>query len=512
MLRLALCVSGQARDLPTYIVHWHALVQENIVKAASARAHADFFLLLSDLDTDSASFEHLRQHLRPVLAIASRTSDCSSPLLEPLCRNLSEREQDQRYSPGIRARVQYYWIASCFEHVELYERISLTKYDYVIRLRPDVHVLEPMPAIGSLDTDAVYYTMKNHQAWDTFYLVPRRHLRSFATALTLLLDPPHTTSSSTGAAKAAVAAAAVAAAPPMITVSAQAALSNFTWHICCPESYFVHYVSVLGLFPMRALALPMAVQRRCFLECLYFPRRHPNGTWHEHYPLRPKASGQAYDPRTHLSGNEQLTVIPTVWEESCNLAAARAGSFPTSHRAVKLLDLYNGRLAKIARSSSAGPDQCAEELRRLCGSASLLKRRQVGWEQCERSPGRGIIAGGAGAGGAPGSAAAALPTTGAAAREHIERASRRAAPAHSQSRAAGMRVTSSVSAERATAESPRSARPQTDQQTSAQQTLQQTASRRAVPSSQPSAAWTSGGGLGAVLTRVKLKARGKLAP
>ena len=467
-VRLALCVSGQARDLPTYIVQWHELVQDNIVNAASALgAHADFFLLLSDLDANSASFELLRQHLHPQLAIASHTSDCSSPLLKPLCRNLSVREKDYRYSLGIRARLQYYWISSCFQHVELYERLSMTTYDYAVRLRPDVHILEPMPPISSLDPEAVYYTMKNHQNWDTFYLVPRRHLRSFATSLTSLLEPAGTSSST-------------AAASPTAP-SPQAALSNFTWHPCCPESYFVHYVSVMGLFPMRALALPMALQRRCSLECLYFPRYYPNGTLHEHYPLRPKVAGSLYDPRTHLMGNEQLTLAPTAWEESCHRVAARAGSFPASHRAVKLLDLYNGRLAKIA-VALAGPDQCAEELRRLCRLTSALKRRQVGWEQCERSPGRGI------AGGTPSNASAPLPMPTETGREH-ERASRRTAP-HGPSHAAhDMRVTRAATG---TASWSRS------------QVAQQADSHAASPAG-------SASGARKVVMRVKLKARGKLA-
>ena len=46
-MKLALCVSGQARDFATFVSEWHALVVRHLI--ASRFSQADTFLLLSEV-------------------------------------------------------------------------------------------------------------------------------------------------------------------------------------------------------------------------------------------------------------------------------------------------------------------------------------------------------------------------------------------------------------------------------------------------------------------------------
>ena len=90
-MKLALCVSGQARDFATFVSEWHALVVRHLI--ASRFSQADTFLLLSEVKYESRDFDTIKSRLQPVLAIASPTSDCSAPLLKPLCDSLPEAER-----------------------------------------------------------------------------------------------------------------------------------------------------------------------------------------------------------------------------------------------------------------------------------------------------------------------------------------------------------------------------------------------------------------------------------
>ena len=353
--RLALCVSGQARDLSTYVALWHQHVQQYVVKADTA----DFFLVLSDVasTSDRSTFANIRHELRPVLAVTSQASDCTSPLLKPLCRNLTLAQHDQRRHPRTRARVQFFWITHCFNAVVAYEQLSAISYDFVVRLRPDLVVLAPLPPLASLPLDAVIYATKAAQPWDALYLIPRHLLLRFAEALSRALEPAS-----------------------IMEAQRTDKLTNatFLWHECCPEGWVVHYATRHGGVPMRALEppVPMALQRRCVLECLYFPRHDANGSWLPEYPF--------------VQGGpipNALTPSPTEWERSCYRAAWHLGVFPATHRSTRLLGLERTDILKLSQRSSS-PQACAFELNvRLCRHTEARIRRQVGWDYCDRSPG-----------------------------------------------------------------------------------------------------------------------------
>lgn len=150
--RLALCASGELRGLMPRLPVWSHLVRKNLVLASGA-AHVDTFLVLSGTANESA-FEAAKAALNPVRAIGSIRSDCSAPLLAPLCA-----AKGYRGTPP-RARAQFFWVEQCLDAVAAHEQARGVAYDWTLRIRPDCYYLDRMPALSSLDPLAVHHTIK----------------------------------------------------------------------------------------------------------------------------------------------------------------------------------------------------------------------------------------------------------------------------------------------------------------------------------------------------------------
>ncbi|KAJ1456980.1 hypothetical protein M885DRAFT_615894 [Pelagophyceae sp. CCMP2097] len=74
------------------------------------------------------------------------------------------------------AQLQNYWVDYVLQNVLDYEKFHDLRYDWVARFRPDLVVLEPLPAVLSLAKRRFYLASKtwtHANVWDAIYLVPR---------------------------------------------------------------------------------------------------------------------------------------------------------------------------------------------------------------------------------------------------------------------------------------------------------------------------------------------------
>ena len=235
-LDLAVCVSGEIRGLRERVHVWWHLVHRNLIVASGA-PRADTFLVLSDVGTDG-SWEAVRDVIQPVVAIASNTSDCRSPLMGRLCR-----EQAYVGAPP-RARAQFFWLQVCLDAVASREVETARAYDFTLRVRPDSYYMDRMPQLHSLDHSAVFYTTKMDQQSDMFYAIPRMHLKAFSRLVGEATTPPNAMS------------------------------ARGTDYNCCPE-LVIYRTMVAHRVAMKALSLSVAIMRPCVLECLFFPHAAP---------------------------------------------------------------------------------------------------------------------------------------------------------------------------------------------------------------------------------------------
>ena len=65
-----------------------------------------------------------------------------------------------------------------------YERKFGFQYDWITRLRPDLLLLEPMPAFRTLSPQRIYLQQKQDgHIWDVIFVVPRRYFEPFVEAM-----------------------------------------------------------------------------------------------------------------------------------------------------------------------------------------------------------------------------------------------------------------------------------------------------------------------------------------
>ena len=125
--RLALCVTGQMRGILPRLPVWSHLVRRNLVIPSGA-SHVDTFLALSEVQ-DNHKLEEVRSALKAVAAIGSPTSDCTAPLLAPLCAAKGYQGRPPR------AKAQFFWVEQCLDAVMTHEKVVGRAYDWTLRLR-----------------------------------------------------------------------------------------------------------------------------------------------------------------------------------------------------------------------------------------------------------------------------------------------------------------------------------------------------------------------------------------
>jgi hypothetical protein len=197
-LAVAHCIVGGARTLTNPAVHG-TLIRNGIAAAAlgaSAPRSRDVFIVLLGEGTEKATPAGRggKPHLGSTLAAWVNTtfsprvlrfvgdSSCTNPLVAaeqlPCCS--PESNPSQRPPKAL----QFFWIAHAMKEVLSYERAHDFRYDWVTRLRPDLVVLEPFPALRLLPTSRVYVTAKDGATtWDVLHLVPRALLPAFVSSL-----------------------------------------------------------------------------------------------------------------------------------------------------------------------------------------------------------------------------------------------------------------------------------------------------------------------------------------
>ena len=304
---------------------WSYLVRRNLVVASGA-AHVDTFLVLSGLG-HNGELDAIKEALKPVSAIGSATSDCSSPLLAPLCA-----ARGYLGAPP-RARVQFFWVEQCLDAVAAHEATAAVAYDWTLRVRPDGYFFGRMPPLSALDAHHVYHTIKMDEASDMFYAIPRALRERFARGVGAATTPPGVR----------------------------------------PELAVPRYMSSIGV-AMRPMALPVGLMRPCVLECFFFPRRLDG----------------VLQPSSPFDERDQLRPAPTEWELTCQKAAEHLGAYSWTPRIAKLLGVW-GHAAPLLPPCYKWNDErgyravcCAVEMARACVAIAPAARELVGWGGCAR--------------------------------------------------------------------------------------------------------------------------------
>ena len=212
--RVALLIVGASRSLKNEIVHMsilHHLIGPIRASGSDVRV---FFSIAASLQVERKSGTDGTYHrIQPDQQLCA-TLKLFSPsnvrvLLDTSCTNSSARQElaccnSSRIETERARRVeaeappldiawhahgllQYYHLRQCFRDVEAYEQRQGVRFDYFVRLRPDVAVTRPLPApLSSLSAQYVHFDgfKKSGPKWkpslkDWFFVAPKQVAHSF---------------------------------------------------------------------------------------------------------------------------------------------------------------------------------------------------------------------------------------------------------------------------------------------------------------------------------------------
>ena len=217
-------------------------------------------------------------------------------------------------------------------------------YDFVIRARPDVVYLGPLPPLQSLDAQYIYATEKSGIPSDVLYVVPRGRRASFLQAV--------------------------------LYSTTNARIQ------CCPEEPFSQSLGT----SLRMLQVPTAIRRQCSLECLFPSSAEAlkaagplRGASRGAGPSRAATGWKGFAPPQRL----------TEYEDQCHKRAHAGCVLGITRRVMTIVrernDLtllggcFNASEGGTPSSRSFRFTCCAAELHRLCRNLDATTRSQIGW-------------------------------------------------------------------------------------------------------------------------------------
>ena len=187
-ISIAHTIVGEPRTFANAAAHLSLLV--NGVQAAAlggrgGRLH-DVFIRFTTMPYNATpELSKAVALLRPVAIYSgSLRATCSHPRARErlaCCGKLSSHGVETTYPAGA---LQYFWLREAFRMVKRYEKEHRFEYTWVTRLRPDVVLLEPLPALRLLPPQRIYLQMTERgEIWDIIMLIPRSLLDPLSSAL-----------------------------------------------------------------------------------------------------------------------------------------------------------------------------------------------------------------------------------------------------------------------------------------------------------------------------------------
>ena len=348
--KLALCIVGAIRTLlqPPLI----ELFRKNIIEASRV-SRTDVFLALSE--TDRTSLLLAQQELHPVWTLANvldaksaqryqgalgRGGDwgyiCRNapPVMQKACQEVhglrSVDDVNKAHYAVAHGRLQFWWIARCLQAVVSYEELGAIQYDHVVRVRPDVTYLSPLPPFHTLDPYLVHHTLKASTNSDVLFVIPAPMKLKFLHA-------------------------------------AQRAYKPGSGIALWPEEPFAARVIKANnnrsgeAFDLRSLDINTAIRRPCALECIFPVDKLHTGSFPTHpFPLELRP-----------------------YEKQCHAAAAKGGVFGITHRVLKAINDASLTIRDICFNwSSPGGYRsqcCADAFRHACMKLPENERKRIGW-------------------------------------------------------------------------------------------------------------------------------------
>jgi hypothetical protein len=304
-------------------------LRRNVVDAAEA-SWVDTFVVLSATDRHSALVAQELLHPVFMLANVQRVESFVSPAtVENICIGatplLKKACEDTRQTTKLaHGRLQLWWVARCLMAVQSYEQLAASSYDFVVKVRPDVVYLKPLPPLRSLDPNYVHFVRKNNnELFDVIFVVPRRHKEGFLRAITQTMTSPQVA-------------------------------GNMA---CCPESTLDRSLQQLTSIGRHLLDIPVGIRRACSLECSFPIAGSP-----------PADTSCSTGPRTE-------------YEQLCHKAAARGNVFGITKRIQCMWRDHGFTQPCYGWNSGMGSFRascCEQELRRSC-EATQATVKHLGW-------------------------------------------------------------------------------------------------------------------------------------
>jgi hypothetical protein len=160
--RVAVCVTGGARSFPLAALGIYNSIKANLVDALDANVTDFFYVLELTSDTDHGGkggrFNYSVADLAAAFAVLPPKAALLSPRFSAAC--------------GWVCYTQFDKLASCLALIQKTEREERTRYDFVVRQRPDMKVYGRFPPVWRLKR-AVYAGFVKHGLVDMTYFTHR---------------------------------------------------------------------------------------------------------------------------------------------------------------------------------------------------------------------------------------------------------------------------------------------------------------------------------------------------
>lgn len=180
-VRVAFCIRGGVRSFPEPEVY--QTIRDNLVAALGASESRIFYVLnLTDTSCTWCNEQKVVSVDFSALAAPFAALPPAALVLEPPRRSpASAADFGRCRSAALLPQFDGLW--TCYRLVEEYERLSGVRFDWLVRTRPDLKVVQPLGNIRSFDPTRIHVL---HREWfdvsDRFALIPRALVEEYLSA------------------------------------------------------------------------------------------------------------------------------------------------------------------------------------------------------------------------------------------------------------------------------------------------------------------------------------------